>query len=220
MGCDDPTTIQKIISRAEARAVGLTRYFTGRPCKRGHVATRGVKGKACAECDRERIRRSVADHPEKWKAYSARYHLKHGPRRNQASKKWRSANKEKHWELTKSWRKQNPDRVRAIRKRYRANNPETVSANRRSVKARRRIAEKNAGSFKKSDIDNIFKMQKGKCAYCRASIKKCYEVDHIVPISRGGSNRPANLQLCCPPCNGRKAAADPIDYAKATGRLI
>ena len=28
----------KIISHAEAKAQGLKRYFTGKPCKHGHVA--------------------------------------------------------------------------------------------------------------------------------------------------------------------------------------
>lgn len=32
------------------------------------------------------------------------------------------------------------------------------------------------------------------------------EVDHIVPISRGGTDRPTNLRLLCPPCNKKKSA--------------
>jgi hypothetical protein len=32
----------EIISRAEAKARGLTRYFTGKPCKYGHIAERYV----------------------------------------------------------------------------------------------------------------------------------------------------------------------------------
>ncbi|WP_405159853.1 HNH endonuclease [Nocardia sp. NBC_01499] len=27
------------------------------------------------------------------------------------------------------------------------------------------------------------------------------EVDHIIPVSRGGTNNPANLRAACPPCN-------------------
>lgn len=39
-----------IISRGEAKARGLTRYCTGRPCNRGHVAERTVLRKTCVEC--------------------------------------------------------------------------------------------------------------------------------------------------------------------------
>ena len=40
-----------IITRAEAKAKGLTRYFTGKPCVRGHIAERCTKRKVCKECD-------------------------------------------------------------------------------------------------------------------------------------------------------------------------
>ena len=42
----------RIISRDEARALGLKRFFTGKPCKYGHVAERRVGNYACMECDR------------------------------------------------------------------------------------------------------------------------------------------------------------------------
>lgn len=44
----------KIISRAEAQARGLKRYFTGKPCKRGHTAERYVARKGCIECESEK----------------------------------------------------------------------------------------------------------------------------------------------------------------------
>ena len=43
----DTTTLPK--TRAEAKAIGAMHYFTGEPCKHGHIAPRKVKG-ACVEC--------------------------------------------------------------------------------------------------------------------------------------------------------------------------
>jgi 5-methylcytosine-specific restriction endonuclease McrA len=43
----DTTNLPK--TRAEAKATGATHYFTGGPCKHGHVAPRKTKG-ACVEC--------------------------------------------------------------------------------------------------------------------------------------------------------------------------
>jgi hypothetical protein len=40
----------KIISRKQAKAKALKRYFTGEPCKRGHVAERQVSTRACFGC--------------------------------------------------------------------------------------------------------------------------------------------------------------------------
>lgn len=40
-----------IISRSDAKALGLTRYFTGNSCLRGHVSERRVANHVCVECD-------------------------------------------------------------------------------------------------------------------------------------------------------------------------
>ena len=48
------TTWQPLITRAEARREGRTRYFTGKPCLRGHVCERRVCDKTCLGCDQER----------------------------------------------------------------------------------------------------------------------------------------------------------------------
>lgn len=43
----------EVISLNEARAQGLTQYFTGKACVNGHIALRNVKG-GCTQCLRER----------------------------------------------------------------------------------------------------------------------------------------------------------------------
>ena len=43
----DTTSLPK--TRSEAKAQGATHYFTGEPCKHGHIAARKTKG-ACVEC--------------------------------------------------------------------------------------------------------------------------------------------------------------------------
>jgi len=43
------------------------------------------------------------------------------------------------------------------------------------------------------------------CAYCGAK-NVPLEIEHIVPRSKGGSNRPSNLTLACHPCNERKGS--------------
>ncbi len=38
------------IDRATARDLGLVRYFTGKPCRKGHIAERWVSSMTCIEC--------------------------------------------------------------------------------------------------------------------------------------------------------------------------
>lgn len=44
------SAMNEIIDRKMAIAMGLKRYFTGKPCCRGHVAERVVSSKSCMEC--------------------------------------------------------------------------------------------------------------------------------------------------------------------------
>lgn len=63
----------KIISRAEAKAAGLARYFTGKPCKRGHVDERRTAGGNCLTCHKKQIYDWHKNNPEK----AAAKHKKH-----------------------------------------------------------------------------------------------------------------------------------------------
>jgi hypothetical protein len=50
MAVKTPTTT--ILRREDALALGLKRYFTGKPCRNGHIAERSVRG-MCLECRSE-----------------------------------------------------------------------------------------------------------------------------------------------------------------------
>lgn len=43
----------KVISRDEAISQGLKKYFTGKPCKNGHICERHVIGRNCVLCKRQ-----------------------------------------------------------------------------------------------------------------------------------------------------------------------
>ena len=40
-----------VLSRAEAAACGLSRFYTGEPCKQGHCAERFVSNRQCVACN-------------------------------------------------------------------------------------------------------------------------------------------------------------------------
>jgi hypothetical protein len=67
-GAETNQSDPRIISRSEAKAAGLTRYFTGEPCSRGHIAARSVAKRDCIECNREYQRARKERDPERVRA--------------------------------------------------------------------------------------------------------------------------------------------------------
>lgn len=222
----------EIITRAEAKARGLGRYFTGKPCKHGHVAERVTANGSCWPCsaarakshrpgwaaknkdklnayDRERRRQ----HPERHQAYYA----KNADRIRERQRKRAAANPEKNRNRVKAWAAENPEAVKRTHRKWVLANPEKIAANDRKQRARRLGAE---GSHTAAEILDLFKRQHGKCAYCRISLQNGYHADHVVPLAKGGSNWITNIQLTCPDCNFRKNRADPIDFARRLGKLL
>ena len=57
------------------------------------------------------------------------------------------------------------------------------------------------------------------CAYCNASDTPL-EVEHIVPKSKGGSNRISNLTIACVPCNQAKSNRDIKDFLALKPSLL
>lgn len=102
---------------------------------------------------------------------------------------------------------------------YKEKAKERVQENNATVKAAsqtRRARMVNAeGSFSSDDVYRLFVCQDGLCTGCYADlIKTTYHVDHIMPLSKGGSNWPDNIQLLCPQCNREKSARLPEEWEK------
>jgi hypothetical protein len=51
---------------------------------------------------------------------------------------------------------------------------------------------------------SVWRRDCGKCVECGSSEK--LEYDHIIPVSKGGSNTERNIQLLCEKCNRSKQA--------------
>lgn len=81
-----------------------------------------------------------------------------------------------------------------------------------------REKKKNAeGAYTGKDIEGIYKLQGGLCYYCLAEIKydgnkKTFQADHMKPLSKGGTNWPDNIALCCIKCNSKKKNLGVLAY--------
>ena len=64
------------------------------------------------------------------------------------------------------------------------------------------------------------KCASGHCHYClEAFDPKTLTMDHIVPISRGGSTSRSNIVPCCKECNNQKKHMLPVEWQDYLERL-
>lgn len=216
---------EHIITRAEAKAQGLKHYFDGETCSRcNQIDKRWTADGRCVECARRRAR----SNPERYRAYCAAYRAKY-PEKKRA---YALANREKIAEQGRKLRASKPEhekarhlayyakhseKIKETHAAYDAANPEKCRARVRNRRARLRMAE---GFHTAEDIQRIHTVQNGKCAICKEKVGKKYHVDHVQPLTKSGSNWPANLQILCGPCNRRKHNRDPIEHMQSLGLLL
>ncbi len=202
-----------------------------------------IVSKVCTKCNEEKVitefnRKKASNdghRPECRKCHSISnriYVSLNKERQAAAVKKWYDANREHERVMSKAHYEANKERVAIRGKKYREENKERVaSKNKRWSeankdkcasyrRARRARKQEATGSHTIDDINNLFKLQRKKCASCNKSISKYYEVDHIVALVNGGSDDKHNLQLLCMTCNRSKGSKDPIAFMNANGRLL
>jgi hypothetical protein len=222
----------EIITRDDAKARGLKRYYTGDPCPRGHVAERWASDRHCVECvalrDPERVRATskawAAANAERKRATDKAWAAANRERLRAASNRWRAANPAlvrasvKAWEdanhgwlrvAKKTWRTANPERVRATTRAWIAANPDRVRAH----KAKRRLViDRQTPAW--ADLEAIVAVYRD----CPAGM----HVDHWAPIKGrtvSGLHCEANLQYLTDAENMTKGNRFPSDDAWTPAEL-
>lgn len=128
----DETSLPR--SRAEAKELGMKRYFTGKPCKHGHVDERHTSSGQCIACARSSQRKSYPNRASKLKMYQAEYRAANPEQIKAYAKSWRIKNPERAAKKIREWKEANPD--------YRLKNIDHFRAKDREYQAKRRATPK------------------------------------------------------------------------------
>jgi 5-methylcytosine-specific restriction endonuclease McrA len=155
----------------------LTNFYADKRIKND-----GLQGRCktcCRQYQKDQYRKNQQRQRERKKKY---YHANKENRRTYITK-----NREKHRGWVSAWQKKNPEKTRGMRQR--------TSARRRS---------NYQGSFTAAEWTALCAFYDNRCCCCGATAP--LTVDHIVPVSQGGTSDISNIQALCSTCNARKGA--------------
>lgn len=132
----DSDSGQEIITRAEAKARGLKRYFTGTVCKYGHISERHVGKGQCIECHRLNYRESM----EERRAYAKQYYVDNRARIIASTKEYAEKNKDKVLVKAKEYYLNNKEAFADKARSYRQANSAALSEAHREYYKRNKSA--------------------------------------------------------------------------------
>lgn len=161
----------------------------------------------CRACSGVRSRATYAADPE--------------PGRD-SSRRWRSdpAHREHNRVASLQYRHAHIDQCRENSLRWNRDHREAFNLACRAAQHKRRLRKTGGnGSHTKADIEAQYARQRGRCYWCGTPTRKNYHIDHVIPLSRGGSNGPENIVVACPPCNYQKHDKLPHEFDAQRAQL-
>lgn len=166
----------------------------------------------CKKCACNKVAKWQQEHPERKRANQFRYRNLHAEELRVREQAKRRANPEHAYEVRRAWAVANPEKVREASRQYAAKKPDhvTVWASKnphkaKSIKNRYRTNKKYVeGRHTSLELEALFDEQCGRCAYCGIRIDQGYQIEHLVPLSRGGTDFISNIRLTCSSCNQSK----------------
>lgn len=188
----------KIVSRKEAKVAGLKRYFTGKPCRNGHVAERYVCHSVCVLCSSARCAAHYRKNPDKIRAQSAAWQRDNPDKAREHKNSWARANPDK----TGAWKRANPDKERARKAAWQRANPDNMR-----VRVARRRSKKLLRTPAWADHDKIAKVYL-LAAFAIELTGVPHHVDHEIPLQSklvSGLHVHTNLRVVPSTENARKS---------------
>ncbi len=102
------------------------------------------------------------------------------------------AMRDRHIKQAAQWRKDNPEKSKALR---------------RDNEAKRRVAKVTNGPVEDIKATDIWTRDGGVCYLCDSPVTlSLAHLDHVIPVSRGGTHTPDNVRVTHARCNLRKGA--------------
>jgi 5-methylcytosine-specific restriction endonuclease McrA len=143
------------------------------------------------------------------KEYNARYNREKRDQITAQKRNYRNNNRDRVRQRETAYRLANIEKKRLYRKKWQKENPDKI----REHGHLRRIRKYNGGGkFTAKEWQDLKAFYGYKCLRCgKSESEVMITPDHVIPISKGGSNFISNIQPLCLPCNLSKHT-DTTDY--------
>jgi len=184
----------------------LGEFYKSRSCLHGVQAR-------CKDCIKLQNREAYKENSHKW---------------DKTRRAWREANVERIRENTRRYNDENRELIRKKQRKHRSENRELYRERQRARKvcpAKQRVYD-NTRRARESGADGtctpaqyLLKSEYhgNKCIYCGA--RDNLTVEHRIPLSRGGTNWPANLAPSCVSCNCSKGTRTETEFKQYLERI-
>lgn len=188
------------------------RYPVCKPCRKPltdayfatnkvEILARGRVRMAGKHSAKAKQRRQNPAYLEYLRTYSAQYYVEH-------PEKWEGIywkNPEKHRRASRVYRVNNPEKVRTSVMAWRERNPDAIALGHHRRKAALAAVDDTLTPEQLVEILEFFDFRCGFCLVDLRTLPRKFRTwDHLLPISRGGTNTADNVIPCCKPCNSRK----------------
>ncbi len=179
------------------------------------------KCRSCAKCS---VRENRCIREQKYVEYERS--RANPPHRIEARRKRHEEHKEEIATYKQAWTKANSDRMASYKRTYYEQNREEVTARRKewvennlekvkqfkanNSRKRRAARHESRDNFTAIEFKELCERYGSRCLSCGA-VDVALEADHVVPLTRGGSDDIDNIQPLCGTCN-RSKFVKIVDY--------
>ena len=174
-----------------------------------HVVVRREAGRRYnikhAKKHRADVKKWREQNPKRAKATQQAYQKANQTALNKNYKAWKVAHPEATKTHGREWARKNFEACKANLRKWRADNPEKAAAQGNRRRARKQQA---VGSYTGEEFAAL-----GKICLCCGHNDVPMTADHVIPLSKGGSNDIGNIQPLCLRCNSSKGTKS-TDYRK------
>ena len=203
--------------------------FIGKACNCGS-SVRRVSNKNCVMCSRSAAMENYTNNRESRLLSMKRYYVLNSEKIKAYVSEYRLKNHDSAWKI------KNADRLRLYQKRTRAKHKDVLRGkyakwladnpnyhrdwrNRNMLRVRAYCQARYArlcganGRYTVEDVMRLLSEQNFRCQYCCMTLPARWDIDHKIPLIRGGDNDATNICIACVPCNRKKSASFPDTFA-------